>query len=85
MAFVGILFVHAFYVGVSAASPASGWTDLGFGNQAPTLNLGAYWQGQYSFIGFSYALTAAFTMWALSRSSCAPEQGSSQRVPLPQE
>src|ERR1700722_16396246 len=68
VAFVGVFVAHAFYEGVSVASPVSGWTDVSFGNQAGTLNLGAYWHGQYYFIGFSYALTAAFTIWAISRS-----------------
>jgi hypothetical protein len=66
--FVGVFIVHAFYVGISVASPVYDWSDSGFGNQAATLNLGVYCQGQYYFIGFSYALTAAFAVWAFRRS-----------------
>ena len=67
--FVAIFVAHALYVGACAASAPSGWT--GFGISADVvgrLGLGAYWRGQDYFIGFSYALAAAFATWALSRS-----------------
>ena len=60
---------HALYVGACAASPPSGWTDFDISaDVVGPLGLGAYWRGQDYFIGFSYALAAAFATWALSRS-----------------
>ena len=67
--FIAFFVAHALYVGACAASAPSGWT--GFGISADVvgpLGLGAYWRGQDYFIGFSYALAAAFATWALSRS-----------------
>jgi hypothetical protein len=56
-------------VGACAASAPSGWTDFGISaDVVGPLGLGAYWRGQDYFIGFSYALAAAFAAWALSRS-----------------
>ena len=66
--FVAIIVAHALYVGYSALSAPSGWTDFGIGVEAAgPFGLGAYWQGQHYFLGFSYALGAAFATWALSR------------------
>ena len=66
--FVAIFVAHALYVGACAASAPSGWTDFGIGaHVVGPLGLGAYWRGQDYFIGFSYALAAAFAAWALSR------------------
>jgi hypothetical protein len=67
--FVAIFVAHALYVGACAASAPSGWTDFGISAHAGgPPGLGAYWRGQDYFIGFSYALAAAFAAWALSRS-----------------
>jgi len=67
--FVAIFVAHALYVGACAASAPSGWMDFGISaHVAGPLGLGAYWRGQDYFIGFSYALAAAFATWALSRS-----------------
>jgi len=67
--FIAIFVAHALYVGACAASAPSGWTDFGISaHVAGPLGLGAYWRGQDYFIGFSYALAAAFATWALSRS-----------------
>jgi hypothetical protein len=67
--FVAIFVTHAFYVGACATSAPSGWTDFGISTYVGgPLGLGAYWRGQDYFIGFSYALAAAFAAWALSRS-----------------
>jgi hypothetical protein len=67
--FVAIFVAHALYVGACAASSPSGWTDFGISaHVAGSLGLGAYWRGQDYFIGFSYALAAAFATWALVRS-----------------
>ena len=66
--FVAIVVAHALYVGHSAQSAPSGWTDFGIGVEAAgPLGLSAYWLGQHYFLGFSYALEAAFATWALSR------------------
>jgi hypothetical protein len=66
--FVAIFVAHALYVGYCALSVPSGWTDDDIvKNAAGYLGLGAYWGGQDYFIGFSYALGAAFATWALSR------------------
>jgi hypothetical protein len=67
--FVAIFVAHALYVGACAASAPSDWTDFGItAHVVGPLGLGAYWRGQDYFIGFSYALAAAFATWALSRS-----------------
>jgi hypothetical protein len=67
--FIAIFVAHALYVGACAASAPSGWTDFGISaHVVGPLGLGAYWRGQDYFIGFSYALAAAFATWALSRS-----------------
>ena len=59
--FVAIFVAHALYVGACAASAPSGWTDFGISaHVGGPLGLGAYWRGQDYFIGFSYALAAAF-------------------------
>jgi hypothetical protein len=65
----GVVFVaHALYVGARAAAVPAGWTDFGIGAEAAgPLGLGAYWRGQDYFVGFSYALAAAFAAWALGR------------------
>ena len=67
--FIAIFVAHALYVGACAASAPSGWTDFGISaHVVGPLGLRAYWRGQDYFIGFSYALAAAFATWALSRS-----------------
>jgi hypothetical protein len=67
--FVAIFVAHSLYVGACAASAPSGWTDFGISaDVVGPLGLVAYWRGQDYFIGFSYALAAAFATWALSRS-----------------
>jgi hypothetical protein len=67
--FVAIFAAHALYVGSCAASPPSGWTDFSISaDTAGPLGLAAYWRGQQYFLGFSYALGAAFAAWALIRS-----------------
>ena len=61
--FIAIFVAHAFYVGACAASAPSGWTDFGISaHVVRPLGLGAYWRGQDYFIGFSYALAAAFAL-----------------------
>jgi hypothetical protein len=66
--FAAIFVAHALYVGACAASIPSGWSDFGMSaNASGPFGLGAYWRGQDYFIGFSYALGAAFAAWALIR------------------
>jgi len=67
--FLAVFAAHALYVGACATSVPSGWTDFGISaNAAGPLGFKAYWRGQDYFVGFSYALAAAFATWALSRS-----------------
>ena len=67
--FLTVFAAHALYAGARATSAPSGWTDFGISaNAAGPLGLRAYWRGQDYFVGFSYALAAAFATWALSRS-----------------
>jgi hypothetical protein len=68
LVFVAIFVAHALYVGACAASAPSGWTDFGISDHVGgPMGLGAYWRAQDYFIGFSYALAAAFATWALCR------------------
>jgi hypothetical protein len=66
LAFVGVYAAHAFYLSRIVATPMEGWAnsevmDTGF------LGLGPYLQGQDYYMGFSYALGAAFAAWAVGR------------------
>ena len=68
LVFAAVFIAHALYLGSCAASAPSGWDDLGISaNAAGPLGLGAYLHGQDYFLGFSYALGAAFATWALVR------------------
>ncbi len=66
LVFVTVFAAHAFYLSRLAAAPAAGWADSGI-MDAGFLHLGPYLQGQDYFVGFSYALGAAFAAWALGR------------------
>jgi hypothetical protein len=64
LVFVGVYAAHAFYLSRVVAAPIEGWAnseiiDTGF------LGLGPYLQAQDYYIGFSYALGAAFAAWAM--------------------
>jgi hypothetical protein len=66
LAFVAVYAAHAFYLSRIAAIPMEGWAnseimDTGF------LGLGPYLQGQDYYTGFSYALGAAFAVWAIGK------------------
>jgi hypothetical protein len=66
--FLAVFVAHAIYSGFCAAATPAGWADLDVSSRAVgPLGLLAYWRGQYYFVGFSYALGAAFATWALSR------------------
>lgn len=72
--FVAVFVVHAAYTGFWAGSAPAGWADLDVSTSAVgPLGLWAYWRGQDYFIGFSYALAAAFATWALIR--CISNRG----------
>jgi hypothetical protein len=64
LTFVGVYAAHAFYLSRIVATPMEGWansevTDAGF--------LRLYLQGQDYYTGFSYALGAAFAVWAIGK------------------
>lgn len=64
LVFVIVYAAHAFYLSHIVATPMEGWAnsevmDTGF------LQLGLYFREQDYFMGFSYALGAAFAAWAL--------------------
>ena len=68
LVFLAVFVSHALYSGFSAGSAPAGWADLDVSSSAVgPLGLWAYLRGQDYFIGFSYALAAAFATWALSR------------------
>jgi hypothetical protein len=68
LAFLAVFVAHALYSGFWAASAPSGWADFDINaGAAGPLGLWAYWRAQGYFIGFSYALGAAFGTSALSR------------------
>jgi hypothetical protein len=66
--FLSVFVAHALYSGFCARAAPTGWADLDVSSSAlGPLRLWAYWRGQDYFVGFSYALGAAFATWALSR------------------
>ncbi len=64
--FLGVYAVHAFYVCRLVATPSEGWADSEI-MKSGFLGLGPYIQGQDYYTGFSYALGAGFTVWAIGR------------------
>jgi hypothetical protein len=74
LVFVIVFVAHAVYSGFWAASIPAGWADVDVSSTAVgPLGLWTYWRGQDYFIGFSYALGAAFATWALGR--CISSRG----------
>jgi hypothetical protein len=66
--FLTVFAAHALYSGFCARAAPTGWADLDVSSSAVgPLGLWAYWRGQDYFVGFSYALGAAFATWALGR------------------
>lgn len=66
LVFVIVYAAHAFYLSRIVATPMDGWA----GNEAMNasfLGLDPYLQSQDYFVGFSYALGAAFAAWAVGR------------------
>jgi hypothetical protein len=55
---------HAFFIRYQAAVPSDGWADVGVG-YGGTWGFDYYVQAQDYYMGFSYALGAAFAVWAI--------------------
>jgi len=71
---LAVFVAHALYSGFWAGSAPAGWADLDVSSHAVgPLGLWAYVRTQDYFVGFSYALAAAFAAWALSR--CISSRG----------
>ncbi|MBT0663106.1 hypothetical protein KI809_02230 [Geobacter pelophilus] len=66
LVFVIVLATHALYLRHQAAVPAEGWADVGVGN-GDWWGFGLYITEQDYLLGLSYALGAAFSVWALSQ------------------
>jgi hypothetical protein len=64
--FLAVFVAHALYSGFWAGSAPAGWADLDVSSSAVgPFGLWAYVRAQDYFVGFSYALAAAFAAWAL--------------------
>lgn len=63
LVFVIVLAAHALYLRHQAVAPAEGWADVGVG-QGGLWGFDYYVQAQDFYMGFSYALGAAFAVWA---------------------
>lgn len=57
---------HAFYLRYQAAVPADGWADVGVG-YGEMWGFNSYITEQDFYLGFSYALGAAFAAWAVEQ------------------
>lgn len=64
--FVAVFLGHAFYLRHLAARPVTGWADIGVG-PGPWWGFAPYLHGQDYYVGFSYALGAAFAVWAVAQ------------------
>ena len=65
LVFVIVYAAHAYYLSRIIASPMEGWANSAV-TDAGVVQLGLYFQEQDYLVGFSYALGAAFAVWALS-------------------
>lgn len=61
--FLGVFSVHALYLRQQASMPTEGWVDVGVG-EGGLWGFDFYLQAQDYYMGFSYALGAAFAVWA---------------------
>jgi len=66
--FLLVFVLHALYLRHVAAAPASGWADTGIADTS-AFGFGPYLRAQDYFLGFSYALGAAFAAWAVAQFS----------------
>lgn len=55
---------HAGFIRYQTSSPSDGWADVGLGSGA-MWGFGSYVQAGDYYLSFSYALGAAFTIWAI--------------------
>lgn len=65
LTFLAVMAGHALYMRRQAATPADGWADVGVGDGG-LWGFEPYLQGRDYYPGFSYALGAAFAVWALA-------------------
>jgi hypothetical protein len=63
LTFVAVFLCHALYMRHQAAIPTEGWADVGVG-QGGLWGFDYYVQAQDYYMSFSYALGAAFAVWA---------------------
>lgn len=66
LTFLVVFTLHALYVRRISGLPADVWADSSLADNG-FLGLGPYIQAQDYFTGFSYALGAAFAIWAVSQ------------------
>jgi hypothetical protein len=64
LVFLAVFAAHAFYLRHLAAIPTAGWADLDVGT-GPLWGFASYVSEQNYYVGFSYAVGAAFAAWAL--------------------
>lgn len=64
--FISVFTGHAFYMRYQAAVPANGWADVGVG-YGELWGFCSYITEQDFYLGFSYALGAAFAVWAIGQ------------------
>lgn len=65
--FLAVLAVHALYIRHVSAAPADVWADADVIPSSGPWGLGPYLLAQEYFQGFSYALGAAFSTWAIGQ------------------
>lgn len=66
LVFILVFAGHALYLRQQAALPTDGWADVGVG-QGGLWGFDYYIQAQDYYMGFSYALGAAFAVWSFSK------------------
>lgn len=64
--FLGVLTVHALYIRQQVAAPSEGWADVGVGT-GDWWGVAPYITEQDYLLGLSYAIGAAFSVWALGQ------------------
>ena len=67
--FILVMILHALYIRHVSAAPtdSDGFADSGITDNTGFLGLGSYWAAQDYYLGFSYALGAAFAVWATAQ------------------
>ena len=64
--FMAVFSGHAFYIRYQASLPTDGWADAGVGSGG-MWGFESYLNEQDFYMGFSYALGAAFAAWAIGQ------------------